>query len=120
MGSQVSSELHSGLKNERNFSRGNFSSSAPERGFTLSRGGVSRETTFCVMLETPSMGTEDRAVATRNVLNVSPLRTVQHLKPAGTSDVEEEVGEEDQTVLPEDRNLTFKTLNVILKKRVTE
>ena len=63
------------------------------------------------------MGTEERAVATRNVLNVSPLRTVQHLKPAGTTNVEEEVEEEDQTVLTEDRNLTFKTLYVIFKKK---
>ena len=59
------------------------------------------------------MGTEDRAVATRNVLNVSTIWTVQHLKPAVTTLVEKEVKEEDQTVRTEDRNLTFKTLYVI-------
>ena len=63
------------------------------------------------------MGTEDRAVATRNVLNVSTIWTVQHLKPAGTTSVEKEVKEEDQTVRTEDRNLTFKTLYVIFKKK---
>jgi len=63
------------------------------------------------------MGTEDRAVATRNVLNVSTIWTVQHLKPAVTTSVKKEVKEEDQTVRTEDRNLTFKTLYVIFKKK---
>ena len=63
------------------------------------------------------MGTEDRAVATRNVLNVSTIWTVQHLKPAGTTSVEKEVKEEDQTVRTEDRNLTFKTQKVTERGR---
>ena len=63
------------------------------------------------------MGTEDRAVATRNVLNVSTIWTVQHLKPAVTTSVEKEVKEEDQTVRTEDRNLTFKTQKVTERDR---
>ena len=63
------------------------------------------------------MGTEDRAVATRNVLNVSTIWTVQHLKPAVTTSVKKEVKEEDQTVRTEDRNLTFKTQKVTERDR---
>ena len=63
------------------------------------------------------MGTEDRAVATRNVLNVSTIWTVQHLKPAATTSVKKEVKEEDQTVRTEDRNLTFKTQKVTERDR---